>query len=64
MSPVSDFAVRKMIGMSRHCAEALIRVQVSKPSISGIMTSSRIRSGRTAASTSSACRPLVAMLIA
>jgi hypothetical protein len=41
-----------------------MRLQVSNPSISGIMTSSRIRSGRTVASTSSAWRPLVAMLIA
>ena len=63
MSAVSVFAVRKMTGICRHSADALIRRQVSKPSISGIITSSRMRSGVMRASTSSACFPFAATLI-
>ena len=63
MSAVSVFAVRKMTGIACHFSDALSRRQVSKPSISGIITSRRIRSGSTFSTTSSACRPFVATLI-
>ena len=62
MSAVSVLAVRKMMGMSRQASELLMRWQVSKPSSSGIITSSRMRSGRIFVSASSACLPLVATL--
>jgi hypothetical protein len=42
---VSVFAVRKMTGMCRHSSAALRRRQVSRPSISGIITSSRTEIG-------------------
>ena len=63
LSVGSVFDVRKITGIWRHSSVALSCRQVSKPSISGIITSSKIRSGRTRVNTSSACFPFMATLI-
>ena len=49
-----------MIGVRRVLSSALSRRQASKPSMTGIMTSSRTRSGRALAANSMAWRPFSA----
>ena len=56
-------AVMKMIGMDFVSSSACRRWQTSMPSMSGIMTSSRIRSGRSRLTKSRASRPLYAARI-
>src|SRR5687768_7392844 len=52
-----------MIGMNGRLASAFTRFATSMPSITGIITSSRIRSGGAAAMRSSACWPFVAVSV-
>src|SRR5487761_2554275 len=63
-NPVSSYSssfleVMKMTGMSTSFGLAFRRRQASKPSISGIMTSSKIRSGGLANASSSAAFALL-----
>ena len=57
-SSLLDKAVTMTMGMDCQAGTALMRRQVSVPLIPGIITSSKIRSGATAASVSMASWPL------
>ena len=61
MSRVSSLAVTRMIGINGSVGSALSSLQTSKPSRFGIITSSRIRSGRYWIAISSASWPSVAV---
>ena len=56
-------AVKRRTGMSRSLGSPLTRLTSSNPSISGIITSETMTSGRFAAIDSSASRPFVARTI-